>query len=711
MKKILFTLLAMSILVGASAQNKKCAIDTKTLVAEQIANGATSIDMLAKMVPGFDRGILEKAGMVIGTQAGQIITLRVPVEALPLLESNKEVVQYSISHRIAAPECNNTRFDTRTDSVQAGLGLDMPDTAFTGEGVYIGITDWGFDYTHPNYNHIKKNNFRLDMAWDHFRLAGPAPAGYDYGTLISGRLNLLDARGDTSNLYGYGTHGTHVAGISAGRGVDGNYTGQAPNARLLFCSFGLGEKEWMDAVGWMRQVAQDSARRLVVNSSWGMYSFSTLDGSSLLSQAINEWSNEGTVFCTSGGNNGRTSIPFHISRSFRNDTIDTLRTVVVRASEIYSIHETGQALVMWGEVGNDFSAGVCIWQDSSNSWRSPMYSTSLGDTAIYDTVRCGETLVGYRIMIEHSNIYDNRPHIQLDIDKVMMETHLYITATNGTVHAWNIANKENHAGNEGCSFSARRHEGFNDGDASYGVGEPACAAKCISVAAHDADRVLSTTGQYLQGNLADFSSAGPLINGVMKPEISAPGVDVVSSISAWQQGGNYPAIFSKTVLGQKYTWARMSGTSMSGPAVTGIAALLLQANPRLSVDQLRHCIFTTARNDSITGPLVARDSMDYHWGWGKIDARRAINEAIRLVGINQVEDLRTPLKVYPNPATSTVKVMTLCGERQTLQIYATDGHLVLQTPVDQETVLDISHWQRGVYILRVGSRTEKLIVQ
>ena len=200
MKKILFTLLAMSILVGASAQNKKCAIDTKTLVAEQIANGATSIDMLAKMVPGFDRGILEKAGMVIGTQAGQIITLRVPVEALPLLESNKEVVQYSISHRIAAPECNNTRFDTRTDSVQAGLGLDMPDTAFTGEGVYIGITDWGFDYTHPNYNHIKKNNFRLDMAWDHFRLAGPAPAGYDYGTLISGRLNLLDARGDTSNL-------------------------------------------------------------------------------------------------------------------------------------------------------------------------------------------------------------------------------------------------------------------------------------------------------------------------------------------------------------------------------------------------------------------------------------------------------------------------------------------------------------------------------
>ena len=135
MKKIIFTLLAMSILVGASAQNKKCGIDTKALVAEEIASGATHINMLAKMVPNFDRGVFEKAGIVFGAQAGQIITLRVPVESLPLLESSKEVLEYSISHRIAAPECNNTRFDTRTDSVQAGLGLDIADTAFTGENV------------------------------------------------------------------------------------------------------------------------------------------------------------------------------------------------------------------------------------------------------------------------------------------------------------------------------------------------------------------------------------------------------------------------------------------------------------------------------------------------------------------------------------------------------------------------------------------------
>lgn len=708
MKKILFTLLAMSILIGGSAQNKKCGIDTKALVAEQIAAGANTIDMLAKMTPNYDRGILEKAGMVIGAQAGQIITLRVPVEALPLLESNKEVLQYSISHRIAAPECNNTRFDTRTDSVQNGLGID-DDTSFNGEGVYIGITDWGFDYTHPNINNIKKDNYRVEMAWDHFRLAGPAPAGFDYGTLINTRTDLLIAKGDTSNLYGYGTHGTHVAGISAGRGYDGNYIGQAPYAKLLLCSFGLGEKEWMDGVAWMKQVAQDSARRLVVNSSWGMYSFSTLDGSSLLSQAINAWSDEGVVFCTSGGNNGHSTVPFHVSRTFRNDTVDTLRTVAVRASEIYSIMETGQVLIMWGEEGKDFSAGLKIWEDSAHSWRSPMYSTADGDTVIYDTIHCDDVNVGYRIMIEHSNPFDQRPHIQIDVNKVMKQTHLLITANEGTVHAWNVANKENHAGNEGCTFSSRNLEGYVSGDNMYGVGEPACAAKCISVAAHNADRIRNN-GSYLLGDLADFSSSGPLINGVMKPEISAPGVNVASSISAWTTS-SYMAVFTKTYLGQRYIWAEMSGTSMSSPAVTGVVALMLQANPALSVDQIRNIIFTTARNDEKTGPLVANDSMDYRWGWGKIDARKAVNQALSLVGINQVENLRTPLKVYPNPATSTVTVKTFCGEPQKLLVYSVDGRLLQQRTVTHETTFDINGWTPGIYIVRVGSRTEKLIVR
>lgn len=721
MKKILLSLLTMCILMGASAQTGKCGIDTRTLVAEEIAGGATHIGMLVKMAPGFDRGVFEKAGITFGAQAGQIVTMTVPVEALPLLESSKAVLQYSISHRIAQPECDRTRTDTRVDSVQAGLGVDR-DTSFNGEGVYIGITDWGFDYLHPNYNNNGKKNFRLEMAWDHWRQAGPTPAalnygsGLNYGSVLRTRDEFKAAKGDTANLYGYGTHGTHVAGICSGKGNSDEYVGMAPKARLLLCSFGLGEKEWMDAVGWMRQVAADSSRRLVVNSSWGMYSFSCLDGMSLLSQAINAWASEGTVFCTSAGNNGRTSIPFHVSRTFRADTVDTLRTLVMRASQIYSITETGQVLILWGEKGHDFSAGLRI-RNGNQVWASPMYSTAsmvgvnaTADTVIYDSIQCDSVMVGYRIMIEHANPFDTLPHIQIDVDKTLMETQLFITATDGTVHAWNVANKENHAGNEGCSFYSNDRDGFTDGDSYYGIGEPACAAMCISVAAHNADRKRADGSGFNTGRIADFSSYGPLINGVQKPEISAPGVDIVSSISS-QTTGTYPATSSLTLGGQTYIWSEMSGTSMSSPAVTGIVALILQANPALTTAQVRDIIFTTARNDEKTGPLVERDSMSVRWGWGKIDALRAVNKALSLVSIDQVENLRIPLRLFPNPAATQVTVNTGCGERQELLVYTIDGRLVAHKPVNIETTLDISNWSRGVYILRVGSRTGKLVVK
>lgn len=712
MKKILFTLLAMSILMNVSAQNRKCGIDTRALVAEQLSAGATHIDMLAKMAPGFDRAVFEKAGIVFGAQAGQIVTMSVPADALPLLESSKEVLQYSISHTIAAPECNQDRFDTRTDSVHQGLGV-VNNLPYDGEGVYIGITDWGFDYSHPNYN-AGSGNLRLEMAWDHFKLSGPSPAdkgygdGLNYGTLITEGLRA--AHGDTSNLYGYGTHGTHVAGITAGRGVDGDQMGQAPGAKLLFCSFGLGEKPWMDAVAWMKQVAQDSSRRLVINSSWGMYSFSTIDGTSLLSQAINAWSEEGVVFCTSGGNNGRTSIPFHISRTFRSDTADTVRTVVVRASDIYSIRETGQVIVMWGEEGHDFSACIRLRKNDTTLWRTPMFSTAMGDTVIYDSIVHEGESTGYRVLVESANVFNNRPHIQIDIDKTSLQTQLFFTAAEGTVHAWNLANKDNHAGNEGCSFSQAGRDGFVSGDALYGVGEPACAAKCISVAAHRPDRYSNSSGVYRPGVIADFSSAGPLINGVNKPEISAPGVDIVSSISYWTTS-SYTPYLTYFLGGRNYIWSTMSGTSMSCPAVTGVVALMLQANPTLSVDQVREIIFSTARNDTVTGPLVARDSMDVHWGWGKIDALRAVNECVRRLSVNDAEISRIPLKVFPNPASDMVTVHTGCGETQTLSVYTMDGRLAHQCPVTGETTLDISSWPCGVYILRAGSRTEKLVVR
>jgi subtilisin family serine protease len=709
MKRIILTLLAVSLLATLSAQTAKCGIDTKALVREEVAAGAKTISFLVKVVPDFDRAAFEKAGVVIGAQGGPIVTMRVPVESLGLLDSSKDVVQYSISHRVGGMYCDKARADTRADSVQNGLGT-IDGIHIDGEGVLIGITDWGFDYSHPNYNGQTSSNWRMERAWDHFKKSGPAPAGYNYGTETIGAYELADAHGDTSNLYGYGTHGTHVAGIAAGRGKSGKYRGMAPKARLLFCSFGLGEAEWIDAVDWMYRVAKEEGKRLVINSSWGMYSFSTLDGTSLLSQHINSLSDSGIVFCTSAGNNG--DALFHVSKTFVDTVADTLRTIVKAASEIYVIQETGQALIMWGEVGQDFEATVRI-KNGNNIWTAPFYSTA-NDTVIYDTMICGEDTVKWRVMMEHSNLWDNRPHMQLDLDKTPLEKQLLITAESGTVHAWNVANKENHAGNEGCYFISDSRESFTAGDNNYGIGEPACAEKCISVAAHMSDSWNVTTHECRTGDHASFTSYGPLINGEQKPEISAPGQSIISSISVWSDDSRNTAsesMMDLTVNGHTYRWAAMSGTSMSCPVVTGITALILQANPDLSVNDIRHIITSTARNDDKTGPLVANDSADVRWGWGKIDALRAVNAAMDYVSIQQAEKYRLPLHVYPNPTTGKLTINTGCGEKQTAEILSIDGRKVMEMPVTLESSIDVSGLPKGVYILRVGSRTEKVIVK
>jgi len=694
MKKVLFSLLALCILGTTMAQSAKCGIDTKALMREEVAAGATTISFLAKMNTGYDRNVLEKAGIIIGAQAGQIVTLRVPVESLNVLESNREVLQYSIAHNVAQPLMNNTRGDTRTDKVESGDGVTN-NTGYDGTGVYIGITDWGFDYTHPNYNH-GANNKRIDRAWDHFRLAGPAPEGFTFGTEIVGYSALRAAKGDTSNLYGYGTHGTHVAGICAGAGAGTEHTfrGQAPGAHLLMCSFGLNESDWLDGVAWMKNVAEQESRRLVVNSSWGMYSFSCLDGKSLLSEAINSLSDSGIVFVTSAGNNGDDY--FHISRNF-SETPDTLKTAA--AFYTYAEDAIGQCLIIWGEEGHDFSAGFRMKGDSA-VWSSAMFNTADGDTILYDTLECDTIRIPYRILMERVNPFDQRPHIQMDVDRGGdLQLQMFLAATDGTVHAWNVANKSNHAGNEGARFHAGDNDGFVSGDNYYGIGEPACAEKTISVAAHEA-----------YGALAYFSSYGPLIDGRQKPEISAPGYQVNSSISVWTDG-HYTPTATQTVGLNRYIWSRLSGTSMSSPAVTGIVALLLQANPDLTVAEVREIITTTARNDDKTGPLLANDSADVRWGWGKIDALAAVNEAISRVGIRQAEEQRLPLHIYPNPAQNSITINTGCGEQQTLQVYTIGGNLVLETPVTTESTINISNWNRGVYIVRVGSRTEKLIVK
>ena len=672
----------------------------------QQKSGNEEVRLLAKVTAQFDAQKLKPYGIVAGTRAGDIVTLRLPINKLYVVDNCAEILQYSVSQRVY-PTMNRTRVDTRTDSVQAGLGLPQ---AYTGKDVIIGITDWGFDYKHPNFNNNGQDNRRLLRAWDQFRLKGPAPQGFDYGTEIVGRHDLLQAQGDTSGLYGYATHGTHVAGICAGRGIDGQYTGQAPYAYLLFASFRLDLASWLDAVGWMKNVAKEEGKRLVINNSWGMYTLGPIDGTSLASQAINNLSDSGIVFVTSAGNCGDDY--FHLSRTFVAGQNDTLRSI----AKYYDYTEIGQDIVIWGEPGKYFDISFAMVKDGDSvcmPWKSTL-STGTGGSGSYalDSVlvsASGDT-ISFRLIVESSNIHNGRPHMLLTVYKnAAYNIHLAVTSQEGTVHLWNVADLENGAGNMGAEFSKSYYPNYTRGDNASGIGEPACAENCIAVAAHNSDGK-KPSGETVPGVIATFSSHGPLIDGRRKPDVSAPGLHVVSSISSYTTD-NYSPVMTYTYAGRDYIWSRMSGTSMSGPAVTGIVALMLEANPNLSPSQIRQILCATTRNDSETGPLHERDSISDIWGWGKVNALAAVNEALARVDIRQADQqwFAKSLQVFPNPATSQVTVQTGRHTPETVSIYTINGTLLISQQIVMEGTIDISQLPHGIYIVKSGARNTRLV--
>ncbi|MEJ3742639.1 S8 family serine peptidase [Actinomycetes bacterium KLBMP 9797] len=132
----------------------------------------------------------------------------------------------------------------------------------------------------------------------------------------------------------------------------------------------------------------------------------------------------------------------------------------------------------------------------------------------------------------------------------------------------------------------------NAGPSESTVGAPAAAPAALAVGAVDA-----------QDRLADFSSRGPVLGSrAAKPEIVAPGVDIVAARAAG------------TTLGRpvdaRYTTA--SGTSMATPHVAGAAANLLQRHPEWTAARLKAALVGAAE------PATGGDG--YEVGAGRLDA-------------------------------------------------------------------------------------------
>ncbi len=633
---------------------------------------------------------LTSLGVLRGSQIGNIATIKVPLQILNDVNFDSVFSYLEIPAKIA-PDLNRVRVDVHADSVQNGWNLPE---AYLGENVLIGVTDWGFDYTHPMFYDTLLQATRIVAAWDQYKQAGEQPINFAYGVEYNSIAELLLAGSDTANIYSYHTHGNHVAGIAGGSGAGTEFRGIAPKSGFLFTTFLVDAASVLDAFSWMKEKATQEDKRLVINMSWGLYWIGTLDGTSLLSQAIDALSNEGVVFVSSGGNNGDNN--FHINKEFDNDVM-TSRIVF---DSYANPNLWGESITIWGEQGNQFDVKLQIYNSGNTLLsESPIYSTQFAPAYFDSILVINDDTIYFNLTTEAIHPLNARPHIRLRVKNTntTYRVILYATAVTGTVHFWNLVELTNGVGNWGLDFISFGTTGAA-GDANNSIGEPACTASVIAVAAYSAG-YLSSGGNLLGGQLAEFSSIGPLITGAMKPDIAAPGVNVASSISSFTDA-SYTQFATINFNGVDYDFAKFSGTSMSSPCVAGIVALLLDANPNLTPAEIKTILQTTAREDNHTGDITPPG--DVRWGYGKVNAYQAVLMALTMVEVREITALPEVL-ISPNPTNDFVNIL-MKDEHEVITVTAIgmDGkRTALQ--VEKQRV-DCSKLASGVYVLEVSQK-------
>ena len=642
---------------------------------------------LGKINQQFNPQNLSDLGVMVGKPIGSVVSLKVPLNQLATITSLPGLESMQIAAKIENL-LDKAVTDIRADSVHAGIGLPQ---GYTGKDVYIGVTDWGFDYTSPMFYDTTLSESRIIAAWDQFKTSGPSPNGFNYGTEYTSPQTLLAAESDTSNIYNYSSHGTHVAGIAAGSGAGLAYRGVAFESKLLFVTFTFNVASVLDAWEWMYQKALADGKRLVINMSWGIYHFGTLDGTSLLSQAITAYTDLGVIFVNSGGNNG--NVNFHLKKTFSNDV---LKSKIDFYDYNANANMWGQSIHSWGEVGNNFSNGIIVTNSAGLVLvESPYYATNNTPSYIDTFIVAGLDTVWYNISAEAVHPLNNKPQMRLRVKNTNTSLKILLksTADTGTVHYWNLTELTNDVGNWGMPFSTSG-SGTSAGNNLNGISEPACSDDVITVAAY-ATQYSASNGSLVGGGIASFSSIGPRYDGTMKPDISAPGVAIMSSISSFTNAP-FTSLGSVDFNGRTYHFAKFSGTSMSSPMVAGVAALILDANPYLSARQVKEIIMETARQDNITGIIPVEGST--RWGAGRVNAYAAVKLALQTIGLEEpANDLMW--SVFPNPVANELHFTIVEELPKQAEIINLNGQANLRAIINGK--LNVSDLTPGNYFIRL----------
>lgn len=670
---------------------------------------------------------LSNIGATIGTKAGNIWTVHVPVSAVRTFTSIAGIEYIQLDEPVF-PNLDVARRTTRVDSVQKGYNLPMP---YSGKDVVVGVIDFGFDYNHPTFYDTLGATYRIKRVWE-LNSNGTPPAGYAYGKELT-TTSAIQASGTDNTAQ---THGTATAGMAAGSGYGSTpapdrFRGMAYNADLVMVGVrrdSIGQQwlsgsfsDFIDGINYIFTYAASVSKPAVVNISWGSQS-GPHEGTTLFNQACNNLSGAGKLIVMSAGNEGKENI--HLSKTF-SPTDTNLSSFVLFNPPIYK----RTWIDIWGESGKTFCAKVFLFNTTSQADTQYIcLGNGITNTYLLDANNTDSCLVQFMMT---TSDFNGKPHMTINMyNKTSQDMGFTISSTSGTVHLWDEYYFFGYDYKFQSFLNRKSQPWATNGNTTSTTSDMGSAQSVLLVGAY-ASKVLFTdingnTQSYASyvdsGKIAPFSSHGPMIDGRIKPDIAAPGITVATSMSSYDTSftptgsESNLTIAPVTHLGKTYYYAEFTGTSASSPAAAGITALLLQANPNLTPQQLKDVLSTTAITDNLTGAIPSAGNNI--WGHGRINAYGAIKKVIQQLSVYEFNGRKLDCVLFPNPGNGNFLLDYEGAKNEQLSItaydvagkkIATEKWQVHQGNNRRE--LNYTQLSSGVYFLNVAANDGQLNIK
>lgn len=715
--------------------------EVSVLAQSRAAFQGDTVSALVTLKSASNVADLEAMGFEVEHVFGDIAMILLPLDRAQELSEQDFVVQISFGGQ-AEPMLDQARETSNVNPILDGTGEGLNSTAYTGQGVAVSLYDTGLDPNHINFRDRVKGIYQVKTTSASMTIATSQKSIEKYTTDNTGE-----------------THGTHVLGIAAG-GYKGTldyagtvaptsgpnpYYGVATGSDLIIGCGDLYNSCILKGVTNIIDRAAELELPVVVNLSLGINS-GPHDGKDAFGRALAELGKEG-IIVVAAGNEG--DVPMGLTKRLtENDyTIRTFPapinmnnganystgtfegTIEIYASDnkpfkfsIVTVSRRGEIIDRYDINATTAGRNTYIGGSStaSNYIHLTDFDAATSATSYLSVSSNVDTYSNrYGVTISHSlDMASSRPSVYLGIIIEGTPGQLINMYANPTSA---LKNKNIYS-----TFIDRDFEEWEAGSCNGSINSMACGDNVLVVGSWNTRSSWYTLGggrngyptgiDYAVNYVSGFSSYGTIYNGTNLPHVLAPGCGIISSVSNYYSGLPARAQLLATLdeSGRQNPFLQMQGTSMATPFVTGTIALWLEADPTLTVADVKDIAMKTAVMDSY---LEKADPVKV--GAGKLDALAGLREVLRRsnTGVDAIVDDASSNLIVEAKGENIYSVFFAGATDLTATVYAINGQQVaVVSERGDELTLDLSKLGKGVYVADVaagnsGHETVKLLVK